>query len=67
MLDLHTTEHRYDEVQPPLMVYDDVMYGTGQLPKFEDDLFRTESRPSLEFGTATGAAAAWTICWSIGR
>jgi len=42
MLDLHTTEHGYEEVQPPLMVREEVMYGTGQLPKFEGDLFRTE-------------------------
>ncbi len=41
MLDLHTTEHGYIEVQPPLMVRDDAMYGTGQLPKFAEDLFRT--------------------------
>ncbi|RWC24569.1 MAG: serine--tRNA ligase [Mesorhizobium sp.] len=39
MLDLHTTEHGYEEVQPPLMVRDEVMYGTGQLPKFGEDLF----------------------------
>ena len=41
MLDLHTMEHGYTEVQPPLLVRDDAMYGTGQLPKFGDDLFRT--------------------------
>ncbi len=39
MLDLHTGEHGYTEVAPPLMVYDDVMVGTGQLPKFADDQF----------------------------
>jgi seryl-tRNA synthetase len=39
MLDLHTNEHGYTEVQPPLLVRDEVLYGTGQLPKFEDDLF----------------------------
>ncbi|APH72411.1 serine--tRNA ligase [Aquibium oceanicum] len=39
MLDLHTTEHGYTEVQPPLMVRDDVLFGTNQLPKFEEDLF----------------------------
>ena len=39
MLDLHTTEHGYTEVQPPLLVRDDALFGTGQLPKFEDDLF----------------------------
>ncbi|OOG75630.1 serine--tRNA ligase [Sinorhizobium sp. A49] len=41
MLDLHTQEHGYTEVQPPLLVRDDAMYGTGQLPKFAEDLFRT--------------------------
>ncbi|OBZ94088.1 serine--tRNA ligase [Pararhizobium polonicum] len=41
MLDLHTTEHGYLEVQPPLMTRDEAMYGTGQLPKFSEDLFRT--------------------------
>ncbi|MGZ8362387.1 MAG: serine--tRNA ligase [Caulobacteraceae bacterium] len=43
MLDLHTREHGYLEVQPPLMVKDEAMYGTSQLPKFAEDLFRTES------------------------
>ena len=41
MLDMHTTEHGYMEVNPPLMVRDDAMYGTGQLPKFSEDLFQT--------------------------
>ena len=41
MLDLHTTEHGYMEVQPPLLVRDEAMFGTGQLPKFSEDLFRT--------------------------
>jgi seryl-tRNA synthetase len=39
MLDLHTNEHDYTEINPPLLVRDDVMFGTGQLPKFEDDQF----------------------------
>jgi seryl-tRNA synthetase len=39
MLDLHTTEHGYEEIQPPLMVRDEAMFGTNQLPKFEEDLF----------------------------
>ena len=50
MLDLHTTEHGYLEVQPPVLVRDDALYGTGQLPKFEEDLFFTphgESRLAL--------------------
>lgn len=41
MLDTHTMEHGYTEVSPPLMVRDNAMYGTGQLPKFSEDLFRT--------------------------
>ena len=41
MLDLHTSEHGYTEVQPPLLVRDEVAFGTGQLPKFADDLFHT--------------------------
>ena len=39
MLDLHTEEHGYTEVNPPLLVRDDVMFGTGQLPKFREDQF----------------------------
>ena len=42
MLDLHTREHGYTEVLPPYMVNSDSMYGTGQLPKFADDLFKCE-------------------------
>ena len=42
MLDLHTSEHGYTEVLPPYMVNSASMYGTGQLPKFADDLFRIE-------------------------
>ena len=41
MLDLHTTEHGYEEVSPPYMVRDEAVFGTGQLPKFSEDLFRT--------------------------
>ncbi len=41
MLDIQTTEFGYTEVSPPLLVRDDALYGTGQLPKFADDLFRT--------------------------
>src|SRR4051812_1445949 len=40
MLDLHTREHGYTEVLPPYLVNPDSMYGTGQLPKFAEDLFR---------------------------
>lgn len=40
MIDTHTEEHGYTEVMPPLMVRDDAMFGTAQLPKFRDDQFR---------------------------
>jgi seryl-tRNA synthetase len=39
MLDIHTNEHGYAEINPPLLVRNEVMFGTGQLPKFEDDQF----------------------------
>ena len=41
MLNLHTEENGYDEVSPPVLVRDEALYGTGQLPKFAEDLFRT--------------------------
>jgi len=40
MLDLHTQEHGYTEVNPPILVRDDAMFGTAQLPKFREDQFR---------------------------
>jgi len=42
MLDTHTREHGYTEVSVPYLVNPDSMFGTGQLPKFEEDLFRVE-------------------------
>jgi seryl-tRNA synthetase len=50
MLDLHTTEHGYTEVNPPLLVRDEAMFGTAQLPKFMDDQFlasRTITRAEM--------------------
>ncbi len=44
MLDVHTSEHGYTEVAPPLLVRDEVMFGTAQLPKFREDQFGT-ARP----------------------
>jgi seryl-tRNA synthetase len=41
MIDLHTRDHAYREVLPPYLVRDTALYGTGQLPKFGDDLFKT--------------------------
>jgi len=42
MLDLHISQHGYEEMLPPFMVNANSMYGTGQLPKFEEDLFKVE-------------------------
>ncbi len=42
MLDLHTGEYGFTEVNPPALVRDEACFGTGQLPKFSEDLFRTE-------------------------
>ncbi len=41
MLDMHTREHGYSETSPPLLVRDEALFGTGQLPKFSEDLFKT--------------------------
>jgi seryl-tRNA synthetase len=48
MLDLHTGEHGYTEINPPLLVRDDVMFGTGQLPKFAEDQFSAWREVSLQ-------------------
>jgi seryl-tRNA synthetase len=42
MLQLHTSEHGYTEVLPPFLIKGETLYGTGQLPKFESDLFKTQ-------------------------
>ena len=49
MLDLHTGEHGYEETSVPVIVNADSMQGTGQLPKFEDDLFATELGESRRY------------------
>lgn len=43
MLDTHTEEYGYKEVSPPVLVRENALFGTGQLPKFEEDQFKTES------------------------
>jgi seryl-tRNA synthetase len=58
MLDLHTSEHGYTEINPPLLVYDDVMFGTGQLPKFNDDQFISLNKRELV------AHAAWASAFN---
>jgi len=52
MLDLHTSEHNYLEVLPPFMVNRDAMTGTGQLPKFEDDMFHLPAKDFFLVPTA---------------
>ena len=52
MLDLHTTDHGYREVLPPFMVNRSAMTGTGQLPKFEEDLFRLRDEDYFLIPTA---------------
>jgi len=46
MLDVHSGEHGYEEVYVPFLVQSDALIGTGQLPKFEDDLFKTAGDPT---------------------
>jgi seryl-tRNA synthetase len=50
MLDLHTREHGYTEVLPPYMVNSKSLFGTGQLPKFAEDLFHCDDKGSYEPG-----------------
>ena len=47
MLDVHAGEHGYEEVYVPYLVQSDALVGTGQLPKFEDDLFKTAGEPTF--------------------
>jgi len=47
MLDLHTSEHGYTEISPPILVRENVMFGTAQLPKFKDDQFSVYSEETI--------------------
>lgn len=47
MLDVHTSEHGYKEVFPPFLINRKAMYGTGQLPKFEEDMYHTDKEDDL--------------------
>jgi seryl-tRNA synthetase len=47
MLDVHTSEHGYTEVFPPFLINRKAMIGTGQLPKFEDDMYHTDKNDDL--------------------
>ena len=66
MLDLHTTEFGYTEIAPPMLVRDEAMYGTAQLPKFRDDQFatRVEERIGEEEAGAflvEGKPGSWEV------
>ncbi len=52
MLDKHTLEHGFTEISPPYMVNRQSMYGTGQLPKFEDDMFKLNQKEYYLIPTA---------------
>lgn len=52
MLDLHTSEHGYEEILPPFMVNRNAMTGTGQLPKFEEDMFNIPAKDFFLIPTA---------------
>jgi seryl-tRNA synthetase len=69
MIDLHTTEHGYTEVAPPLLVRDEVMYGTAQLPKFAEDQFEAvtgldaqlKSDPAGTLAALSSRSRRWLI------
>ena len=54
MLDTHTDQHGYSEVAPPLLVRDDAMFGTAQLPKFENDQFFALKWDTIQMGREDG-------------
>ena len=58
MLDLHTNEHGYMEVSPPLLVRDDAMFGTAQLPKFREDQFSVTAGRQIGSGQSEPTAEA---------
>jgi seryl-tRNA synthetase len=66
MLDVHTSEHGYTEVNPPLLVRDDAMFGTTQLPKFEDDQFWAISGEALKVAEGQ-SASEWADAVRHGR
>lgn len=61
MLNKQTRENGYQEIAPPLLVRDEVMFGTGQLPKFADDLFRTAKDEEDGSQSSTDQTSLWMI------
>jgi len=66
MLDLHTSEHGYGEINPPLLVSDDSMFGTAQLPKFEEDQFVALSGLAPEERTRNALSSAIDKAQGVG-
>lgn len=70
-LDVHTGEHGYTEVNPPLLVRDDAMFGTAQLPKFRDDQFAASRSPdqyealAAQIGFLRTAFPQWVVDGAI--
>ncbi|MBN9006453.1 MAG: serine--tRNA ligase [Rhizobiales bacterium] len=70
-LDIHTGEHGYTEVNPPLLVRDDAMFGTAQLPKFRDDQFAASRSPdqyealAAQIGFLKKAFPQWVVDGAI--
>ena len=62
MVDLHTREHGYEEVIPPFLVNREALTGTGQLPKFEEDLFKTTAGDRELFLIPTAEVPVTNIC-----
>ena len=68
MLDLHTGEHGYQEIEPPVLVRDEAMFGTAQLPKFSDDQFITRNKRRQElFREASSARQRMKSSRSYGQ
>jgi seryl-tRNA synthetase len=61
MLDLHTGEHGYTEVNPPILVRDEAMFGTAQLPKFLEDQFATYAGPVDVARDKEGLKEVWAL------
>ena len=62
MLNLHTEQHGFTEILPPFMVNRDAMTGTGQLPKFEDDMFYVSAKDFFFIPIAEGAEIGRATC-----
>jgi len=65
MIDVHTAEHGYTEVAPPLLVRSEALFGVGQLPKFEDDVFKTTDQPPRYLIPTAEASLTNLVCEQI--